>query len=115
MTFEHPWLLLIAWTPLLWVWYEWRDSGRRIALCLKAAGLTAALLALTEPRISIDETKVAAAILVDTSASMSAGDLARASEIASQIESTRAARPILRARSAMGWRRCPPGWFPASC
>ncbi len=48
-----------------------------LALVLKAAGLSAVLFALAEPRMTIYENKVAAAILVDTSASVTQQDLAR--------------------------------------
>src|SRR4051812_19186473 len=92
MTFGHAWILLLAWLPALWVWREWRESARRPALVLKAAGLSAVLIALAEPRITIYETKVAAAILVDTSASVSQQDLERASRLATQIESARGRR-----------------------
>ena len=64
MSFGHTWVLLIAWLPALWVYWEWRDSARRTALVLRAAGLVAVLLALAEPRLTVHETKVAAAILV---------------------------------------------------
>src|SRR5216683_622937 len=85
MTFGHPWVLLFACLPALWVYWEWRDSARRIALLLKAAGLAAVLVALSEPRITIYETKVAAAILVDTSASVTEQDLARASDLVPRL------------------------------
>jgi len=54
--------------------------------------VAAVLLALAEPRITVYETKVAAGILVDTSASLSEQDLARASSLAGQIESARGSR-----------------------
>jgi Ca-activated chloride channel family protein len=92
MTFAHPWVLLFAWLPALWVYYEWRDSARRTALLLKACGLAAVLLALSEPRITVYETKVAAAILVDTSASVTPQDLAHASDLATQMEAARGRR-----------------------
>jgi Ca-activated chloride channel family protein len=92
MTFGHTWVLLFAWLPALWVYWEWRDSARRIALLLKAAGLAAVLVALSEPRATVYETKVAAAILVDTSASVTPQDLAHASDLATQIEAARGRR-----------------------
>ena len=63
-----------------------------IALVLKAAGLAAVLIALAEPRLTVHEPKVAAAILVDTSASVTPQDLARASDLATQIEAARGRR-----------------------
>jgi Ca-activated chloride channel family protein len=92
MTFAHPWVLLIACLPAVWVAWEWRQSARRVALSLKAAGFAFVLLALAEPRVTVYETKVAAAILVDTSASVTSEDLARASDLATQIEAARGRR-----------------------
>jgi Ca-activated chloride channel family protein len=92
MTFGHAWVLLFCWLPALWVFWEWRDSARRTALALKAAGAAAVLFALAEPRVTVYETKVAAAILVDTSASVTPQDLGRASELATQIEASRGRR-----------------------
>ena len=89
MTFEHPWVLLLALLPALWVFREWRGSARRVALSLKAAGLAAVLVALAEPRVVVYATKVAAGILVDTSASLTEADLTRASELAGRIEAAR--------------------------
>ena len=85
MTFGHAWVLLLAWLPGLWVVWEWRDSARRTALILKAAGFAAILIALAEPRLTVHESKVAAAILVDTSASVTSQDLARASDLATHF------------------------------
>jgi Ca-activated chloride channel family protein len=92
VTFGHAWVLLLAWTPALWVFWEWRSSARRIALILKAAGLAAVITALAEPRITVYENRVAAAILVDTSASVTQQDLAHGSELANQIEAARGRR-----------------------
>ncbi|HTM50828.1 MAG TPA: VWA domain-containing protein [Bryobacteraceae bacterium] len=92
MTFEHPWVLLGALLPAVWLVWEWRESARRVALALRAAGLAAVLIALAEPRLTVYETKVAAAILVDTSASVTQRDLAQASDLATRIESARGRR-----------------------
>ena len=89
MTFSHPWILLLAALPALWVFREWRGSARRVALCLKAGGLAAVLIALAEPRVVVYATRVAAGILVDTSASLTEADLTRASELAGRIEAAR--------------------------
>src|SRR5438552_19204858 len=89
MTFDRAWILLIAWVPLAWLLWEWRHTHRRLALALKALSFTAILLALAEPRITNQETKVAAMVLVDTSASTSDTDLQRASQYASAINSAK--------------------------
>ena len=86
MTFAHPWLVPLALAPLAWAAWEWRNSARRAGLAVKAAALAAILLALAEPRIAFYESKVAVAILVDTSASVSQPDLDAASASATTVE-----------------------------
>ncbi|HEY2845701.1 MAG TPA: VWA domain-containing protein, partial [Bryobacteraceae bacterium] len=82
MTFDRSWVLMLAWLPLAWMVFEWRRTSRKLGLILKALSLAAILLALAQPRIILEETKVALAVLVDTSASSSAADLERASQLA---------------------------------
>ena len=89
MTFEHAWVLVLLLLPAGWMLYELRRTRRTAALWLKATGMLAVVLALAEPKINIPETKMAVAILVDTSASVSPQDLTRASELAKAIEKTR--------------------------
>src|SRR5574340_102425 len=89
MTFDRSWVLFLAWLPLAWAAWEWRSSGRRGALALKAASMALVLLALAEPRLTIFQTKVALGILVDTSASVSAQDLESASTLATRVEKGR--------------------------
>jgi Ca-activated chloride channel homolog len=89
MTFDRPWVLLFMLLPLAWAAWEWRGSGRRGALLLKAASMMAVLAALAGPVLTVYQTKVALGILVDTSTSMSAQDLERASELATRIEKGR--------------------------
>jgi Ca-activated chloride channel homolog len=89
MTFDRAWVLAIAWLPLVWMAYEWGRTARRSALILKVLSFVAILLALAEPRLNVNETKVAVAVLVDTSASVSEADLQRASQIASTINNNR--------------------------
>ena len=86
MTFSHAWLVPLALAPLAWAAWEWRNSARRGALVLKAVALAAILLALAEPRITFYESKVAVAILVDTSSSVSPQDLEAASVAATAVE-----------------------------
>jgi uncharacterized membrane protein/uncharacterized protein YegL len=89
MTFDRAWVLAIAWLPLAWILFEWRRTTRKLGLVLKAACFTAILLALAEPRMILQETKVALAVLVDTSASSSAADLDRASQLAQTMSGAR--------------------------
>src|ERR1035437_46266 len=86
MTFDHPWALLALFLPLGWAAWEWRESARRLALGLKTAAFVFIVLALSGPRVVVYQTKVAVAVLADTSASVSPEDLARESAIANQVE-----------------------------
>jgi uncharacterized membrane protein len=89
VSFDRIWVLAIAWIPLAWIFFEWRKTTRRLALVLKALSLAAILFALAEPRLNTSETKVALAVLVDTSASVAPADLERASQIAASIANER--------------------------
>jgi len=89
VTFDRTWVLAIAWLPLAWILFEWRRTARKLGLVLKAACFTSILLALAEPRMILQETKVALAVLVDTSASSSAADLQRASQLAQTMSDAR--------------------------
>jgi Mg-chelatase subunit ChlD len=86
MTFERGWILALAWLPLVWAAWEWRRTRRRGALILKALTLFAILIALAQPVLTVNETKVAVAVLVDTSASVSQADLERASKLAESMK-----------------------------
>jgi Ca-activated chloride channel homolog len=89
MSFDRAWVLLLAPMPLLWLALTWRRTERRWGLALKAASLLAVILALSEPRLDTFETKVGAVVLVDTSASVSAKDLAKAASIVGGLEAER--------------------------
>ncbi len=89
MTFDRTWALFLLILPLAWALYEWRRTPRHIGLLLKAITFMAILLALAEPRIAISETKMAVAVLVDTSASVTQADLSLASDLATAIDRNR--------------------------
>src|SRR5690242_16796223 len=89
VTFEHPWILSLLILPVAFAIWSWKFAPSRIGLVLKALMLAAVVLALAEPRIDVQESKIAAVVLVDTSAGLSNADLARASEIATNIEKSR--------------------------
>jgi len=89
MTLDRPLALLLVLLPVAWAAWEWRGSARRAMLLLKAAALAAILLALAGPRMTVYATKVAVAVLADTSASVSPRDLAAESALAGQVESAR--------------------------
>jgi Ca-activated chloride channel family protein len=89
MTFERAWVLFFLVLPIGWTLMELQRTRRKTALFLKAAALVAILLALAEPKLTIPETKMAVAVLVDTSASVSSQDLVRASALATALEKSR--------------------------
>lgn len=89
MTFERPLLLIAAVLPLLWMYFELRRTNRKFAVVLKALSFVAILCALAEPTLITSERKMAVAVLVDNSASVSNDDLARATELASSLDKAR--------------------------
>jgi Ca-activated chloride channel family protein len=89
MTFARAWVLLFALAPLAWAAWDWRTSARRVALALKAIALACVIVALSEPRFNFNDTKVAVAALVDTSASVAPRDLANASALLNGMERKR--------------------------
>ena len=96
--------------------WEWRTSARRLNLLLKAGALAAILLALAEPRMSVYQSKMAVALLADTSASVSTGDLRAESAFADKLERARGRHwtrviPFARAtRTAAREERPKDGW-----
>ncbi|SPE25001.1 von Willebrand factor, type A [Candidatus Sulfopaludibacter sp. SbA3] len=89
MTFDRPWALFLVLLPVAWAVWEWRSSSRRLALGLKAGTFLAIALALAMPRLTVYETKVAVALLADTSASISPDDLRAESALADRAEQAR--------------------------
>lgn len=89
MTFERAWVLIFLIVPLGWALFELKQTRRIVALIVKTVSLAAIILALAEPVLTIPETKMAVAVLVDTSSSISAQDLARASNLANTLEKAR--------------------------
>ena len=57
--------------------------------CLKTLSFLAIVLALAEPTLTVPQTKMAVAVLVDTSSSVSPQDLTRASEFAAALDKAR--------------------------
>jgi Ca-activated chloride channel family protein len=85
MTLERWWVLLLIVVPAGWWYVEWSRGRQRLATTLKALSIICILVALAEPNMNSEESKVAVSVLVDTSASVSEQDLAQASTIASRI------------------------------
>ena len=89
MTFQHPLALVLILIPAAWAAWEWRTSARRANLLLKALVFMAILLALAAPRLSVYQSKMAVALLADTSASVSPQDLRTESVFADRLERSR--------------------------
>ena len=89
MAFAHPlWLILVV-APVAWLLYDWPRTTGKPRLIIKALAIALVITALAEPRLDFEKTKVAVAVLVDTSASVTPADLQRASTLATGIESSR--------------------------
>lgn len=89
MKFAHPLVLAAALVPLGWCVYSFFRARPKWPPVLKALSLVAIVLALAEPNMTLPETRRAEVVLVDTSASISAADQARARSIAQKIEEMR--------------------------
>jgi uncharacterized membrane protein len=89
MTFDHPLFLLFVLLPVAWAAWEWRTNARRSGLLLKAGTFALIALAFAQPRITVYRTKVAVAVLADTSASISPQDLQNESALADKVERAR--------------------------
>ena len=63
MTFDRSWVLYLAWLPLAWAAFEWTRSPRKLGLILKTLAFVAVLIALAEPSMTLEETKLAVAEL----------------------------------------------------
>ncbi|MBS1828432.1 MAG: VWA domain-containing protein [Acidobacteria bacterium] len=89
MNFDRGWVLFLLPLVAIFPLVEWRRTQFHRGLILKTIALLAIVLALAEPNLSVFETKMAVAVLVDTSASVSTSDLDRASQVATEIEKAR--------------------------
>jgi Ca-activated chloride channel homolog len=89
VTFERAWVLIFLLLPLGWMFFEWRRTRRITALVLKTLAFLAIVLALAEPTLTVPQTKMAIAVLVDTSSSVSPQDLTRASQFVAALDKAR--------------------------
>ena len=71
MIFERAWVLPSCCCRSAWMFFEWRGTRRVTALVLKTLSFLAIVLALAEPTLTVPQTKMAVAVLVDTSSSVS--------------------------------------------
>ena len=89
MTFESAWVLTLLLLPAIWLAWEWRRSYRRGALLLKAVSFALIVLALSQPRLRVFETKVALTALVDRSGSVMEADATRTEEMVAALRDAR--------------------------
>jgi len=89
MSFEHPWMLFLLIVPLLWMILNWRRSSRRGSLAFKALCFCALVLAATKPGLLFRSSRMAVAVLADTSASVSDQDLKHESDLIRGMDSAR--------------------------
>ncbi len=89
MIFERLWALLLLPLPLGWLAWEWRRQLRHAPLLLKGGMAVAVVLALAEPVFESRDHKVALAVLMDTSASITDEDLTREASLLRQMDSAR--------------------------
>src|ERR1035438_3526377 len=94
MTFDRGWALLLLVLPVAWAVWDWRRQPRHAHLLLKLGTAIAVILALAEPTFSYKARKVALAVLVDTSASVTDADLAREGQLLKQIDQARGSNPV---------------------
>ncbi len=89
MTFERPWVLFLLILPLLWMIINWRRSSRRSSFAVKTLCLCALVVAVTKPALVFRSSRVAVAVLADTSASISDQGLKHESDLIHEMEAAR--------------------------
>lgn len=85
MTFASPWMLVLLTAPMVWAMREWRRTYRKLAVALTASVFALIVLALAEPRITVDEHDAAAVVLTDESASVPRSQLESQRELVDRI------------------------------
>ncbi len=117
MTVLHPALLLLSLAPPAWAAWLWRQTPNKRSLIMKTLSLLAIAVAVAEPQLNFNQTKVAVAALVDTSASTSQQDLQSANALLNTFEKMRGSNSlaVLRfARSAAPAQRSASGTWAVS-
>lgn len=89
MTFERPWVLFLLIVPLLWMIINWRRSSRHSSLALTTLCLCAFVMAMTKPALVYCSSRMAVAVLADTSASISDKGLKHESDLIHEMETAR--------------------------
>jgi Ca-activated chloride channel family protein len=94
MTFDRVWVLFFLILPIGWVVWEWTRQARKSPLLLKAGVAIAVTLALSGPTLNIRDRKVALAVMVDTSASISDADLAKENKLLGDLNGARGSNEV---------------------
>ncbi len=89
MTFLRPWALLLLPAITAWTAWEWRKTSRRGALILKAVLFCLVAVALSQPKLTVYEQRVALALLADTSVSIPPEDLRKESDLIAKVRTQR--------------------------
>jgi Ca-activated chloride channel family protein len=89
MTFERPWLLFLLIVPLLWMIRNWRRSSRPSSFAVKTLCVCVLVLAATKPTLVFRSSRMAVAVLADTSASISDQGLKHESALIHEMEVAR--------------------------
>ncbi len=89
MSIANPWILGLLPLAVVWAAWEWGRTSRRAGVLLKAFVFACIITALAEPRVTFFETKVAVAVLSDTSQSIPEEQLERQREILDRMDGAR--------------------------
>ena len=89
MTLESPWALLLLLPPALWIVLSWRREGYQGRLLAAAVPAVLMVLALSQPKLVVRQSRMAVTVLEDTSAGIAGWDLRRESEFLAGLEKAR--------------------------
>jgi len=94
MTFSSPWVLWFLVIPVVWAVWEWRRTYRVAGIFLKSLVFMLVILALAEPRLTTFESKMAIAVLADSSPSIPDEQIEQARESIQRIADLRGGNQV---------------------
>ena len=94
MTFSSPWVLWFLVIPVVWAVWEWRRTYRVAGIFLKSLVFMLVILALAEPRLTTFESKMAIAVLADSSLSIPDEQIEQARESIQRIADLRGGNQV---------------------
>jgi hypothetical protein len=89
MILASPWALLLLALPALWTILNGRGRHHRRRLVVTAISAVVLVVALSQPKLSLRESRMAVAVLKDTSASIAEPELRREAEFIVDLEKSR--------------------------